>query len=197
MRILTLISRSMAEKPITQILLELRSGRRDSLDALLPLVYDELRRLARKYLSNERIEHTLQPTALVHEAYIRLVGQQSIDWQNRAHFFGVASRLMREILIDHARSKNRKKRGGEFGTRIELDSAVSFHSSAKTLDMLSVDDALSRLEKLDERQGKIVEMKFFGGMTIEEIASVLDISPTTVKREWTSAKLLLSQMLAE
>lgn len=176
------------------MLLEMRSGGRESMDELLPLVYDELRRLAGNYLKRERGSHTLQPTALVHEAYIRMIGQNDIDWQNRAHFFGVSARLMRQILIDYARTKNRLKRGGEFMTQIELDSAVSFNVK-REIDVVAVDEALTKLEELDERQSRIVEMKFFGGMTIEEIAEVLDISSATVKREWSSAKLLLARML--
>lgn len=182
------------QKPITQILNELKNGDRDSINQILPLVYDELRRLASIYLNKERANHTLQPTALVHEAYIRLIGQNEIEWQSRAHFFGVLSRLMREILIEYARGRNRQKRGGEFKTQIALDEAVSF-GTQKELDFLEVDDALSNLEKLDKRQAQIVEMKFFGGMTVEEIGEVLDISPATVKREWSSAKLLLYKML--
>ncbi|HQU82038.1 MAG TPA: sigma-70 family RNA polymerase sigma factor [Pyrinomonadaceae bacterium] len=184
----------MAEKPITQLLQELRKGERQTLDEILPLVYDELRRLAKNYLNRERSNHTLQPTALVHEAYLRLLGQKEIEWQNRAHFFGVSARLMREILIEHARGRNRQKRGGEFKTQIALDEAVSF-SNQNQLDVVAVDDALSKLEKLDERQAKIVEMKFFGGLTIEEIGEVLSISPATVKREWSSAKLFLYKAL--
>ncbi len=184
----------MTDKPITQILEQLRTGKSDTLDELLPLVYDELRRLAGSYLSRERANHTLQPTALVHEAYLRLIGQNEIEWQNRAHFFGVSARLMREILIEYARGRNRKKRGGEFKTQIALDDAVSF-SNQKELDVVAVDEALTKLEALDERQARIVEMKFFGGMTIEEIGEVLDISPATVKREWSSAKLLLYKWL--
>ncbi len=181
-------------KPITQILSEIKGGNQTALDELLPLVYDELRRLANVYLQRERSNHTLQPTALVHEAYLRLLGQKEIAWQNRAHFFGVAARLMREILIEYARAKNRLKRGGEFKTQIALDDAVSF-AGAKDLDVVSVDEALTRLEKLDRRQARIVEMKFFAGMTIEEIAEVSEISPATVKREWSTAKLLLYKML--
>lgn len=178
------------------MLLELRLGGRETMDELLPLVYDELRRLAGSYLRRERGDHTLQPTALVHEAYIRLIGQKEIDWQNRAHFFGVAARLMRQVLIEHARSRNRVKRGGEsLKTNIEIDSAVSLNSPTRQYDILAVDEALTQLEALDERQAKIVEMKFFGRMTIEEIAEVLETSPTTVKREWTSARLLLANML--
>ncbi len=182
------------QRPITQVLNELKNGRQESLEELLPLVYDELRRLANSHLSRERSNHTLQPTALVHEAYLRLVGQKETEWENRAHFFGIAARLIREILIEYARMKNRKKRGGEFRTQIELDSAVSF-SNQKELDLVAVDEALKKLEELDERQARIVEMKFFGGLTVEEIAEVLDISPATVKREWSSARLLLYKML--
>lgn len=184
----------MTEKPITQILEQLRNGKSDMLAELLPLVYDELRRLAGNYLNRERSNHTLQPTALVHEAYLRLLGQKEIEWQNRAHFFGVSARLMRQILIEYARGKNRQKRGGEFKTRIALDEAVSFGKETQ-LNVLAVDEALTKLEKLDERQARIVEMKFFAGLTIEEIGEVLDISPATVKREWSTAKLLLYKML--
>jgi len=184
----------MIDRPITQILAELRSNERASIDELLPVVYSELRRLAGGHLSGERANHTLQPTALVHEAYIRLVGQKETEWQDRAHFFGIASRLMREILIEHARGRNRKKRGGEDKTQIALDDIVSF-ASQREFDLLAVDEALTRLEELDERQAKIVEMKFFGGMTVDEIGEALSLSPATVKREWTSAKLLLSNML--
>jgi len=184
----------MTEKPITQILSEIKNGNQVALNELLPLVYDELRRLAHSYLRNERSNHTLQPTALVHEAYLRLLGQKEIEWQNRAHFFGVSARLMREILIEYARGRNRQKRGGEFKTQIALDDAISFANQSQ-LDVVAVDDALSKLEKLDERQAKIVEMKFFGGLTVEEIGEVLSISSATVKREWSTAKLLLYKML--
>lgn len=186
---------STTESPITQFLSELRNGEKGSIDKVLPLVYDELRRLAKSHLRNERSDHTLQPTALVAEAYIRLVGQNEIDWQNRAHFFGVAARLMREILIEYARSRNRLKRGGEFQTQIALDEAVSF-GIERSLDIIAVDEALSKLEALDERQARIVEMKFFGGLTVEEIGEVLDVSPATIKREWASAKLFLNRILS-
>ena len=183
-------------KPITEILSELTGGNRNSLHELLPLVYDELRSLANSYLRKERGNHTLQPTALVHEAFLRLIDQKQIDWQNRAHFFGIAARLMREILIDYARAQKREKRGGEFKTQIALDDAINFSGSARReLDVVAVDEALSKLEELDRRQAQIVEMKFFGGLTIDEIAEVLDVSPATVKREWSTAKLLLSRML--
>lgn len=179
---------------ITKLLNEPHARDGSDLNDVLPLVYAEMRRLASSFLSRERVGHTLQPTALVHEVYLKLAGSRPVEWQSRAHFFGAASRLMREILIDHARSKNRKKRGGEMRTFIEIDAAVGVDAGPQ-LDVLAVDDALKELERLDERQAKIVEMKFFAGMTIEEIAEVLDISPATVKREWTSAKLLLSRML--
>jgi len=182
----------MAEE-VTRLLQDWQSGKKEALDDLLPIVYDELRRVARNLLREEYAE-TLPTTALVHEAYLRLIGQNEIEWQNRAHFFGVSARLMREILIEYARSRNRQKRGGEFRTQIALDDAVSF-SVRKELDVVAVDDALSKLEKLDERQARIVEMKFFGGLKVEEIAEVLSISPATVKREWSTAKLLLYKML--
>ncbi|MBX7175117.1 MAG: sigma-70 family RNA polymerase sigma factor [Pyrinomonadaceae bacterium] len=184
----------MSDQPITQLLQKLKNGGRETLDELLPIVYEELRGLAKSYLSRERTNHTLQPTALVHEAYLRLIGQKEIDWQNRAHFFGVSARLMREILIEYARGRNRQKRGGEFKTQIALDENISFYKQNE-LDVMAVDEALSKLENLDERQAKIVEMKFFGGLTVEEIAEVLSISPATVKREWSTAKLLLYKML--
>ena len=184
------------QKPVTQFLDNLRSGNQESLNELLPLVYDELRRLAKSHLSRERSDHTLQPTALVHEAYLRMIGQTETAWQNRAHFFGIAARLMREILIEYARMKKRKKRGGdEFNAQITLDAAVSF-SNRNEIDIIAVDEALGKLENLDERQARIVEMKFFGGLTIEEIAEVLSISPASVKREWSTAKLLLNKMLS-
>lgn len=188
------MNKSETEKTLTQMLSGIKSGNQNALDEFLPLVYDELRRLANSYLKNERRNHTLQPTALVHEVYLRLLGQKEIEWQNRAHFFGVSARLMREILIEYARMKNRLKRGGEFKTQIALDDNVSF-AGERNLDVVSVDEALTKLEKLDQRQARVVEMKFFAGMTIEEIAEVSGISAATVKREWATAKLLLYKIL--
>lgn len=182
------------EQPITQLLSDLKSGRDDALHELLPLVYKELRRLADNYLKRERTNHTLQPTALVHEAYIRLVGQRAIDWQNRAHFFGVAAHLMREILIDYARAKNRKKRGGEFQTRVTLPESFGVQTEPD-FDVLAMDEALTKLEKFDREQSRVVELRFFGGLTIEETAQVLNVSPATVKREWQTAKLWLLREL--
>ena len=186
----------MNDRPITEILADLRGEGREGFDELLPIVYSELRRLAGSHLSNERAEHTLQPTALVHEAYIRLIGQNAVEWQNRAHFFGIASRLMREILIEHARTRNRLKRGGEYKTQIALDDAVSF-GDQQPLDVLAVNEALIKLEHLDPQQARVVELKFFGGLTIEEIAEVMQISPATIKREWSSAKLFLQKTLKD
>ena len=186
----------MVDKPITQMLQELKSRDGKPVDELLPLVYDELRQLAKNYLGRERANHTLQPTALVHEAYLRLAGHADIDWKDRAHFFGISARLMRQILIDHARGKHRQKRGGEILTQIELDESLSSVSD-QPIDVLSLDKAMAKLEELDERQARIVELKFFGGMTVEEIAEVLDISTATVKREWSTAKLFLYKTLNE
>lgn len=184
----------MSEKPITQLLTELRNGQRENLGDFLPVVYNELRRLATGYLKKERNNHTLQPTALVHEAYLRLVGQNEIEWQNRAQFFGIAAHIMREILIDHARARNAQKRGGDYKTQLLLDDAVSF-SNEKILDIIAVNEALTKLEEMDSRQARIVEMKFFSSLNVEEIAEVLDISPATVKREWSTARLLLYKFL--
>ena len=186
----------MNDRPITEILAELRSESREGFDELLPMVYAELRRLAGHHLSHERAEHTLQPTALVHEAYIRLIGQNSVDWQGRAHFFGIASRLMREILIEYARTRNRLNRGGEFKTQIALDDAVSF-GDQQPLDVIAVNEALTKLEQLDPQQARVVELKFFGGLGVEEIAEVMKISPATIKREWSIAKLFLYKTLKE
>ena len=180
---------------ITHILSDLRSGGDAAFEVLFPMVYDELRNIAGGYLGRERSNHTLQPTALVHEAFLRLSKQSSVNFENRTHFFGVSARLMREILIDHARRHNSQKRGGNLNTQLVLEPGSSF-GDVKQLDVIAVDDALTKLESLDERQARIVEMKFFAGLNVEEIAEVLQISPATVKREWSSAKLFLSRTLA-
>lgn len=175
----------MPTEEVTTLLSQINAGDGDAPEKLLPLVYDDLRKLARAYFANEKTDHTLQATALVHEAYIRLVNWENVDWQNRAHFFAVAAEVMRKILIDHARKKNAQKRSG--GQKILLDDAISF-AKEKELDLVKLDEALQTLEKLDKRQAKIVELRFFGGLSIEETAYVLKISETTVKREWTFAK---------
>ncbi|HMT07571.1 MAG TPA: sigma-70 family RNA polymerase sigma factor [Pyrinomonadaceae bacterium] len=188
------MSETSGNSPITKILTDLKMGGDEAYETLFPLVYDELRKIAGGYFSRERSDHTLQPTALVHEAFLRLSKQSAVDFESRTHFFGVAARLMREILIDHARRHNSQKRGGESRTRITLDGAVDF-GGKQQLDVLAVDEALTKLEDLDDRQARIVEMKFFAGLNVDEIATVLEISPATVKREWSSAKLFLSRML--
>lgn len=173
----------------TVLLREMTKGNADAASKLTPVVYNELRRLARHQMRRERADHTLQATALVHEAYIKLVHQRSANWQNRAHFFGVAAQVMRRILIDHARGHLREKRGGDQQV-VPLDEAIVF-SPEKSDYLVKVDDALDRLAKLDPRQSKIVELRFFGGLTVEETAEILNISTKTVKREWSVAKAWL------
>ena len=178
---------------MTQLLESLQSGDKTVLDELFPLVYSELKQLAASQLKNEREDHTLQPTALVHEAYLRLIGQHSVDWQNKAHFFSIASEMMRRILVNHAVNHQAKKRGrGE--TKIALDEVISF-ANEREIDLINLDSALTDLAELDSRQAQIVEMKFFGGLSTEEIASILEISERTVKREWRSAKIWLFEQL--
>jgi len=174
---------------VTVLLKAMSAGDENAPEKLLPIIYDDLRRLAGAYLQNERAEHTLQATALVHEAYIRLVDWQNVTWQNRAHFFAVAAQVMRRILVDHARRKRAEKRDG-FGQKLSLDEAVSF-AKEREVDLVALDDALTVLEKTDARQARIVELRFFGGLTIEETAEALRISPATVKNEWAFAKAWL------
>jgi RNA polymerase sigma factor (TIGR02999 family) len=174
---------------VTVLLTKLTRGDKQAASRLIPLVYDELRRLAGHYMRRERNDHTLQATALVHEAYLKLVEQRSVDWQGRAHFMGIAAQLMRRILIDHARGHLRDKRGG--GERpIPLDENWMF-APEQSAELIGLDEALERLAKIDLRQAKIVEMRFFGGLSVEETAEVLSISPKTVKRDWTVAKAWL------
>ncbi len=186
----------MAERndEITTLLERARAGNKGALDDLLPLVYDELKRVAARKLAFERPDHTLQPTALVNEAYLVLVNQHSVDWRNRIHFFAIAAEVMRRILVNHAIARGAQKRGaGE--THISIDDAVSF-PRAESLDLTILDEALKRLEEMDADQAKIVEMKFFGGLTNEEIAEFLGVSVSTVKREWASARAwLLTQLM--
>jgi RNA polymerase sigma factor (TIGR02999 family) len=174
---------------VTDLLTRWRAGDRQALDALLPLVYEELRRLARHYLRLERADHTLQSTALVHEAYVRLIGQDTPHWQGRTHFYGVAARLMRQILVDHARSHGAEKRGGTV-LRVTFDERV-VAAPGRDMDILALDEALHRLAALSEQQSRIVELRFFSGLSIEETADVMDISPATVKRGWTAARAWL------
>jgi RNA polymerase sigma factor (TIGR02999 family) len=180
---------------VTLLLAEVKLGRKDALPRLLPLVYKELRRLAGHYLRDERIGHTLQPTALVHEAYLRLVGQDRADWRNRAQFMGVAAQLMRRILVDYARERAAAKRGGG-AVRID-DEGFELAANAEQYEqVLAVDDALDRLSKLDPQQAQIVEMRYFGGLSVEEAAEALGISPRTVKRDWAMAKAWLRTQLS-
>ena len=167
---------------------------KSELDELMPVVYDELRRLAQKYLSRERADHTLQTTALVHEAYLRLVDQKAVNWQNRAQFFGIAAQMMRRILINHAKDRKAKKRQG-YSIRVSLDEAVNFFEQAE-VDLTALDEALNELAALDPQQTQIVELRFFGGLTIDEVSEVIEISPATTKREWDSAKLWLRRRLS-
>jgi RNA polymerase sigma factor (TIGR02999 family) len=179
---------------VTRLLREWSEGREGSLDALVPHVYGELRRLAARYLRQERAGHTLQATALVHEAFLKLIDQDA-SWQNRAHFFGVAAQLMRRILVDYARGHGAAKRGGGVA-HVELDEAV-LPAPALDIDLLALDEALTRLAALDEQQARIVELKFFGGLTLDETAEVMHISPATVSREWTIARAWLFLALKE
>ena len=178
---------------ITQLLNDYQKGKKDALDELFPLVYGELRKLAASRMRSERGSHTLQPTALVHEAYLRLIEQHSSDWQNRAHFFGLAAEMMRRILVNHAVKNNAEKRFGN-QTRLALDEIVDFTSGAD-INLVSLDEALNNLAEFDPKQAKIVELKFFGGLTNEEIAEVTGVSDSTVKREWRIAKAWLHEQL--
>jgi RNA polymerase sigma factor (TIGR02999 family) len=175
---------------ITRILKSWSGGNREAVDDLIPLVYDELHKVAAQYLRRQRSDHTLQPTALVNEAYLKLIDISNVNWHDRAHFFAVASQTMRHILVDHARAQMREKRGGGVVQKLSLDEAVSF-SKDKDVDVLLLDEALRELATIDEQQCKIVELRFFGGLTVEETAVVLKISPATVKREWRIAKAWL------
>ena len=179
---------------VTQLLIEWSNGNKAALDKLMPLVHAELHRLAHRYLSRERPDHTLQTTALVNEAYLRLVDRENVHWQNRAHFFAISAQLMRCILVDHARSLAYAKRGGG-ARKIELDEAVIV-SQKRAADVVALDDALKELESFDPQQSRIVELRFFGGLTIEETAEALSLSPATIKRDWVSAKAWLYHELA-
>jgi len=209
------VSEREREQPVTQLLAKWRGGNEAALGELTGLVYQELRSLAQRHLRRERHNHTIQRTALVHEAFVRLVNQQSVDWQSRAHFFGLASNLMRRILVDHARARLASKRGGGLAA-VSLDEitnpeepentggsarasyAEPAHIDGETDDdVTAIDAALTRLTALDERQAKIVEMRYFGGLTIEETAQALEISDATVKREWTLARAWLKRELSK
>jgi RNA polymerase sigma factor (TIGR02999 family) len=180
--------------PATQLLLEWTRGNEQSREEMLPLVYDELRRIARRFLARERADHTLQPTALVHEAYLRLIDQRHVDWKNRAQFVGVAAVMMRRILVSHARGRAAGKRGAD-ARRISL-SAIHAVDEAPQVDVIALHDALEKLEAVDPRKSRIVELKFFGGLTTEEIAEVMQLSPATIKREWSFSRAWLYDAIA-
>jgi RNA polymerase sigma factor (TIGR02999 family) len=177
----------------TRLLIDWSNGNRNAAAGLMPLVYDELRRLARGYLQRERADHTLQATGLVHEAYLKLVDQTTTTWQNRAHFFGVAARVMRRILVDHARQHRAEKRGGEW-CKVEFDEALA-PAVSRSIDVIALDDALKELVELNPQHSQIVELRFFGGLTIEEVAEVLEVSPRTVQREWRMARAWLRRQI--
>jgi len=180
---------------ITQLLLDWSHGDQAALDKLMPLVYEELHRLAHHYMSRERRGHTLQTTAIVNEAYVHLINQRGVQWQNRAHFFGIASHLMRRILTGYARSRQYVKRGGG-AQQVSLDEAMLV-SEERVAEMVSLDDALNSLAQVDERKSRVVEMRFFGGLSIEETAEVLGVSPGTVMRDWTMAKAWLRREISD
>ncbi|MCX6587110.1 MAG: sigma-70 family RNA polymerase sigma factor [Acidobacteria bacterium] len=178
---------------VTQLLANLRKGQHQAHEQLFPIVYNELRKIAANYMRRERTDHTLQATALVHEAYMQLVDQTRVTWQNRAHFFGVAAQLMRRILVDHARSQNALKRGGD-AQKISLDDSVGL-AAGPPVAFDELDEALNRLHELDPNQAKIIELRFFGGLTVEEVSEVIGLSTATIEREWRMAKAWLHNQL--
>jgi RNA polymerase sigma-70 factor (ECF subfamily) len=179
---------------VTRLLLAWKSGDEAALDHLMPLVYNELHRLARRYMAREQTDHPLQTTALVHEVYLRLVDANTIDWQDRAHFYAICARLMRRILVDFARSRNYQKRGGGLA-HLQLEEAATV-PEAVGAEMLAVDEALKQLAAIDSRKSEVVELRFFGGLTVEEIAAALRVSPETVMRDWKLAKAWLLRELS-
>jgi len=179
---------------VTQLLVDWSNGNQAALDKLMPLVYGELHRLAHKYMRQERPGHTIQTSGLVNEAYLRLVDQREVHWQNRAHFYGIAAQLMRRILVDHARSRQYAKRGGS-SSHVPLDEGLIV-SAERGAEVIALDDALKGLATFDERKSQIVELRFFGGLSIEETAEVLGVSPGTVMRDWTLAKAWLRREIA-
>lgn len=181
-----------SKRDITDLLIAWTSGREEALAELLPRVYDELRRLAASRLRHERADHTLQPTALVHEAYLRLIDQRRMKWRNRGQFYAIAAQIMRRILVDHARAQHADKRGGDW-TQVSIDTAMRERST--DVDLTALDEALVRLAAVDPQQAKIVELRYFGGLTIDETADALNISPATVSRDWTMARAWLRHEL--
>lgn len=181
---------------ITEILRDWSEGKREALDQLMPLVYAELRRQAARYLNRERPDHTLQTTALINEAYLKLVDQTQVKWQNRAHFFAIAAQAMRRILVDHARLRNREKRGGGL-EEVALEDAAELAAVGRGVDLIALDEALIRLAQMDEQKSRIVELRYFSGLSVKETAAVMDISVNTVERHWTLAKAWLLRELRQ
>ena len=184
-----------ARADVTALLGQLRAGKQDVADHLIPLIYDELRRIAGAQMRRERAGHTLQATALVHEAYMRLAGEQEIQWQNRAHFFAIAARAMRQVLLDYARQRLAGKRGGEGAQKVEIDVELLLGAN-RIEEIVALDEVVTRLSELDPQQGRLVELRFFAGLNVEETAEVMGISESTVKREWRLAKAWLHRALA-
>lgn len=180
----------LQREDISEMLKAWSDGDRKAAEQFMPLIYDELRRQAHRHLNRERPNHTLQTTALVHEAYLRLIEQTGVNWQNRAHFFGLAGKMMRRILVDYAVKRNREKRGGP-DEALPLDETIVIAAAETEVDLLALDEALTRLEKMDERQAHVIELRYFSGLSIEDTALVLAISPATVKREWNMARTWL------
>ena len=185
----------MATQSVTELLLKFSDGKRDVVDELLPLIYDELKRIAASYLRRERSDHTLQPTALVNEAYMKMVDITQVSWQNKAHFVGVAANQMRRILVDHARHHNAQKRGGEFHI-LTLNEEID-QADEQSAELIDLDEALNELAKMDPVKAQIVELRYFGGLTMDEVAEVLSVSVITVKRHWKMAKAWLYGRLAK
>ncbi len=181
---------------ITQLLNQWSNGDAEVLDDLMPLVYVELRRQASGYLRRERSNHTLQPTALINEAYLKLIDQRDVKWQNRAHFFAIAAQAMRRILVDYARERKREKRGGA-AENLPLDEALTIVSQEKSVDLVALDEALNKLARFDERQAKVVELRYFSGLSIDETAEVLNVSNVTIRRDWNMAKAWLHQEITK
>ena len=181
--------KTLAADNLTELLREWREGDRAGLDRLMPIVYDELRRIAHRYVQHERDGHTLQTSALVNEAYLRFAGQQKVDWQSRGHFFAVSAQVMRHILIDHARRRRYAKHGGEV-RQVSIDAAAEM-SLQRAEELIALEEALDKLAQLDRRKSQVVELRYFGGLSLEETAEVLDISLMTVRRDWRAAKAWL------
>ncbi|MEP6914990.1 MAG: sigma-70 family RNA polymerase sigma factor [Acidobacteriota bacterium] len=187
---------SVEDEPdaVTRLLAQWQDGSQEALDRLMPLVYRELHAIAGRHLAQESASHMLQSTALVHEAYMKLVGQRSARWQNRAHFFAIAAQMMRRILVDHARHLHRLKRGGPIPT-LTLDESIAAPGTESDLDLIALDSALTSLAQIDPRGARVVELRFFSGLTVEETAEVMAVSPGTVKRDWNTARAWLFREL--